>query len=94
MAYLLNKTVFLDNFVEQEGSIEFHARANVGEINRGLSKVYGTEPSFVEKYINYSAYVFGDVRVTYIRNGSVYARLKSEKKEKLRRLSDVIQDLS
>jgi hypothetical protein len=25
MAYLLNKTVFLDNFVEQEGSIEFHA---------------------------------------------------------------------
>lgn len=94
MAYLLNKTVFLDDFVERDDSVEFHARASVGEVNRALGRVYGVEPTFMERKINYSAYLIGDVRVTYIRNGSVYAHLRSDKRERLKELSECVRDLS
>ncbi len=94
MAYLLNKTVFLDDFVERDDSIEFRAKASVGEVNRALSSVYGVEPTFVERKINYSAYLFGDVRVTYIRNGVVYARLKSKEGDKIKELGRRVRDLS
>lgn len=94
MAYLLNKTVFLDDFVDREDSVEFHARATVGEVNRALSGVYGVEPCFLERKLNYSAYMFKDVYVTYIHNGRIYAHLKSEENNELRKLRDYIQELS
>jgi hypothetical protein len=80
MAYLLNKTVFLEDFIEKEGSISFRARANIDEVNNVLSGIYGCEPKFLEREVNYHMYNLECISIRYLTNGVLSAELKSKEK--------------